>query len=213
MCILKNWPVAPLSPPLFCFHFCFVLPMMGYCLQSTATPGHEEKQPAWQVVGSNLELPLGQKFLLPHRRLLQPLFHMAGSSWQPNCWVKIIAVCTFTRFTLTCWGPCDCLSAGLFIWEAQRNEPRVAAHGICPKAGSVERRVRCWESKLKNPVRVSTQAGSIWVRRNVFSCFWMYYICKYIFRHLKWMPFFLATFVIASPDLFLSALSVIDRSI
>lgn len=138
---------------------------------------------------------------------------MAGSSWQPNCWVKIIAACTFTWFTLTCWGPCDCLPAGVFIWEAQRHEPRVAAHGICPKAGGVERRVGCWESKLKKPVRVSTQAGSVRVRRNVFPCFQMYYICKYIFRHLRWMPCFVATFITVFPNLCLGAWNVMDRSV
>ena len=38
------------------------------------------------------------------------------------------------------WGHCDCLPAGLFIWKAQKNEPRTAAQGIYPKSGVVEKR-------------------------------------------------------------------------
>ena len=59
-------------------------------------------------------------------------FSVAGSSSQQNCWVKVTAVWTLTWFTLISWGPCDCLPAGLFIWKAQKNEPRTAAQGICP---------------------------------------------------------------------------------
>lgn len=63
----------------------------------------------------------------------------------------------FTYFTLTSWGLCDCLPVGLFIWEAQKNGPRTAAQEIRPKAGNVQGRAGCWESKPENQVSVSTQ--------------------------------------------------------
>lgn len=51
-----------------------------------------------------------------------------------RCPVRITAMCTLPQVILTPWGPCQCLPAGLFIWE----KPGAAAL----KARGAERRER-----------------------------------------------------------------------
>ena len=122
----------------------FLLPLSSSCGSSghhweIPTRTTREEQPAWKEVDSVLELAFCEELLL-HRRPYNPPFSVAGSSWQQKCWVKVTAVWILTWFTLISWGPCDCLPAGLFIWKAQKNEPRTAAQGMCPKSGVVEKR-------------------------------------------------------------------------
>lgn len=73
---------------------------------STATSGHEEEQPAWWEMCSDLALPLSQE-VLPHGRLRQPLCSH-GEELLAARLLRIIAMCTFTQVTLTSDGPRKC---------------------------------------------------------------------------------------------------------
>ena len=92
--------------------------------------------------GSALELALGQEVLLPHRRLLQPLFShgrellAAKLLSEDNCHVDFPLIHAYglgSSRLLACW----------FVHlGSSENEPTAAAQGICPELGVGEERVR-----------------------------------------------------------------------
>lgn len=139
--------------------------------RSPATQCQQEKQIVWHKASSGSEVLLGWEVLLPHEILTQLLFHVVGSSWQSNFWVRIISMHTFTSFTLHL-GVCSCLlPAGLFILEAQENERRVESMGYALEPGVWREVQDLGKENLRNQVSSYTQKRSPWAWRKVLSCF------------------------------------------
>lgn len=110
----------------------------GAATKSTATSGHREGQPAPQAAAGTRSCPWVKK-ISPHREGRGHLSaYRAGGSRQPDHRGWGTATCILTPVTLASQGPCKCLPAGRFIWEAQRNQLRGAAHRTRPEAGSPE---------------------------------------------------------------------------